>query len=132
MQDLVRVAMGEGALGVGASLIYPPAAFAETPEVVALAQAAAESGGGYVAHMRSEANRFLEALEETIDVARATGQRAEAYHLKAAGEKNWPRMAQAVAMVEAAHDEGLELSPNINAYTAGATALTPPPRTSSR
>src|SRR3546814_6442221 len=66
MQDLVRVAMGEGALGVGASLIYPPAAFAETPEVAALAQAAAESGGGYVAHMRSEANRFLEALEETI------------------------------------------------------------------
>src|SRR3546814_4713515 len=66
MQDLVRVAMGEGALGVGASLIYPPAAFAETPEVVALAQAPAESGGGYVAHMRSEANRFLEALEEKI------------------------------------------------------------------
>src|SRR3546814_1710571 len=88
MQDLVRVAMGEGALGVGASLIYPPAAFAETPEVVALAQAAAESGGGYVAHMRSEADRFLEALDETIDVARATGQRAEAYHLKAAGERS--------------------------------------------
>src|SRR3546814_747554 len=123
MQDLVRVAMGEGALGVGASLIYPPAAFAETPEVVALAQAAAESGGGYVAHMRSEANRFLEALEETIDVARATGQRAEAYHLKAAGEKNWPKMAQAVAMVEAAHDEGLEISANMYAYTAGATEI---------
>src|SRR3546814_3441357 len=104
MQDLVREAMAEGALGVGSSLIYPPAAFAETPELVALAQAAAESGGGYVAHMRSEANRFLEALQETIDVARATGQRAEAYHLKAAGEKNWPKMAQAVAMVEAAQD----------------------------
>src|SRR3546814_6805234 len=94
MQDLVREAMAEGALGVGSSLIYPPAAFAETPELVALAQAAAESGGGYVAHMRSEANRFLEALQETIDVARATGQRAEAYHLKAAGEKNWPKKAR--------------------------------------
>src|SRR3546814_10015403 len=85
MQDLVRVAMGAGALGVGASLIYPPAAFAETPAVVALAQAAAEAGGGYVAHSRSEANRLLEALEETIDGARDNGQRAEDYHLKAAG-----------------------------------------------
>src|SRR3546814_17206447 len=74
--------------------------------------------------MRSEANRFLEALQETIDVARATGQRAEAYHLKAAGEKNWPKMAQAVAMVEAAHGEGLEISANMSAYTAGATGLT--------
>src|SRR3546814_380819 len=74
--------------------------------------------------MRSEANRFLEALQETIDVARATGQRAEAYHLKAAGEKNWPKMAQAVAMVEAAHGEGLEISANMYAYTAGATGLT--------
>src|SRR3546814_17414639 len=114
MQDLVRVAMGEGALGVGASLIYPPAAFAETPEVVALAQAAAESGGGYVAHMRREANRFLEALEETIDVAPATRQRAADYHLKAAGETNWPKMAQAVAMVAAAPDEGLAIRANIS------------------
>src|SRR5690606_232923 len=117
MRDRVREAMAEGALGVGSSLIYPPAAFAETPELVALAQAAAESGGGYVAHMRSEANRFLEALEETIDVARATGQRAEAYHLKAAGEKNWPKMSQAIAMVDAARAEGLDVSANMYAYT---------------
>lgn len=123
MQGLVREAMAEGALGVGSSLIYPPAAFAETPELVALAQAAAESGGGYVAHMRSEANRFLDALQETIDVARATGQRAEAYHLKAAGEKNWPKMAQAIAMVDAARAEGLDVSANMYAYTAGATGL---------
>src|SRR3546814_17708412 len=86
MQDLVREAMAEGALGVGSSLIYPPAAFAETPELVALAQAAAESGGGYVAHMRSEANRFLEALTETNDVARATGQRAERPRERRAGK----------------------------------------------
>src|SRR3546814_7758883 len=78
MQDLVREAMAEGALGVGSSLIYPPAAFAETPELGARAQAAAASGGGYVAHMRSEANRFLAALQETIDAARPSGQRAEA------------------------------------------------------
>ena len=124
MQDLVRAAMNEGALGVGSSLIYPPAAFADTAELVALAQAAAESGGGYVAHMRSEADRFLEALDETIAIARATGQRAEAYHLKAAGEKNWPKMAQAIARIDAARAEGLPVGANMYAYTAGATGLT--------
>ena len=124
MQDLVRTAMAEGALGVGSSLIYPPAAFAKTDELVALAQAAAESGGGYIAHMRSEADRFLEALEETIAIARATGQRAEAYHLKAAGEKNWPKMAQAIDMIQQARDAGLPVSADMYAYTAGATGLT--------
>lgn len=124
MQDRVRVAMHEGALGVGASLIYPPAFFATTGELTALAQAAAESGGGYVAHMRSEADRFLEALDETIAIGRATGQRAEAYHLKAAGEKNWPKMAQAIAKIEAARSEGVQISANMYAYTAGATGLT--------
>src|SRR3546814_13823229 len=74
--------------------------------------------------MRSEADRFLEALDETIDVARATGQRAEAYHLKAAGEKNWPKMARAIAMVDAARPDGLDVSANMYAYTAGATGLT--------
>ena len=124
MQDLVRAAMAEGALGVGSSLIYPPAAFAETAEIIALAQAAAESGGGYVSHMRSEADRFLEAIDETVSIARATGQRAEAYHLKAAGEKNWPKMAQAIARIDAARAEGLQVSADMYAYTAGATGLT--------
>lgn len=123
MQDLVRAAMREGALGVGASLIYAPAFYAKPEELTALSQAAAESGGGYVAHMRSEANRFLEALDETIAIARATGQRAEAYHLKAAGEANWPKMAQAIAKIEAARAEGLQVSANMYAYTAGATGL---------
>src|SRR3546814_14064779 len=108
MQDLVREAMAEGALGVGSSLIYPPAAFAETPELVALAQAAAASGGGYVAHMRSAANRFLEALQDTINVARAPGRRAAAYHMTAAGEKNWPKLPQAESMVTDARGQGLE------------------------
>lgn len=124
MQDLVRQAMAEGALGVGGSLIYPPAAFADTDELIALAQAAAESGGGYVAHMRSEADRFLEALDETIAIARATGQRAEVYHLKAAGEKNWPKMSQAIAKIDEARRQGLAVSANMYAYTAGATGLT--------
>lgn len=124
MQDLVREAMAEGALGVGASLIYPPAAFARTEELVALAQAAAESGGGYIAHMRSEADRLLEAVDETIAIARATGQRAEIYHLKAAGERNWPKMAQAIERIEAARAEGLQVSADMYTYTAGATGLT--------
>lgn len=124
MQARVREAMAEGALGVGASLIYPPASYSRPPELVALAQAAAESGGGYVAHMRSEADRFLEALDETIAIGRATGQRAEAYHLKAAGERNWPKMAQAIARIEAARAEGVQASANMYAYTAGATGLT--------
>ena len=123
MQALVRQAMGEGALGVGASIIYPPAAFADTQELTALAQAAGESGGGYIAHMRSEADRFLEALDETISIARATGQRAEVYHLKAAGERNWPKMAQAIARIQAARDAGLQVSADMYAYTAGGTTL---------
>ncbi len=124
MQALVRQAMAEGALGVGASLIYPPAFFAETSELIALAQTAAEFGGGYVTHMRSESDRLPQALEETIDIGRATGQHVEVYHLKAAGERNWPRMAAAIARIEAARAEGIDVAANMYAYTAGATGLT--------
>ncbi len=124
MQELVRAAMREGALGVGSSLIYPPAFFASTEELIALSQAAAEFGGGYITHMRSEANRLLEAIDEAVAIAQATGERVEIYHLKAAGEKNWPKMAQAVAKIEAARNTGLALSANMYAYTAGATGLT--------
>ena len=124
MQDLVREAMAQGALGVGASLIYPPAFFADSEELVALARTAAESGGGYVAHMRSEADRLPQALEETIAIGRATGAHVEAYHLKAAGERNWPKMAQAIARINAARSEGVDIGANMYAYTAGATGLT--------
>ena len=123
MQDIVRAAMREGALGVGASLIYPPAFYAKTDELVALGRAAAESGGGYIAHMRSEGNQLLEALDETIAIGRATHQRVEAYHLKAAGERNWPKMSQAIAKIEAARADGILASANMYAYTAGATGL---------
>lgn len=124
MQELVRDAMAEGALGVGASLIYPPAFFAETPELIALATAAAESGGGYVAHMRSEANQLPQAMEETIAIANATGKHTEAYHLKAAGESNWPKMAEVIAQINAARADGTDIAANMYAYTAGATGLT--------
>lgn len=124
MQDSVRQAMREGALGVGASIIYPPATFADTHELTALAQAAAESGGGYIAHMRSEADRFLQALDENIAIGRATGQHVESYHLKAAGEKNWPKMTQAIAKIDAARASGVDASADMYTYTAGATGLT--------
>ena len=123
MQEEVRRGMREGALGVGASLIYAPASYAKTVELHALAQAAAESGGGYVAHMRSEANDLDAALDETLGIARVTMQHTEVYHLKAAGEQNWPKMAQAVARIEDARRQGLDVAANMYAYTAGATGL---------
>jgi N-acyl-D-amino-acid deacylase len=123
MQDEVRAAMHEGALGIGASIIYAPASYAKTTELTALANAAAESGGGYVAHMRSEANGLQDALDETIGIARATKQHTEVYHLKAAGERNWPKMAQAIASIDGARAQGLDVAADMYAYTAGATGL---------
>lgn len=123
MQELVREAMRDGALGVGSSLIYAPAAYAKTDELVALAKAAGEFGGTYVSHMRSEGDRFLEALDELLLITREGKVHGEIYHLKAAGEKNWPKMQQAIAKIEAARKEGLSVAANMYAYTAGATGL---------
>jgi len=123
MQDLARQAMGEGALGLGASLIYAPAFYAKTDELVALAKAVGESGGGYIAHLRSEGPRFLEALDELIAIAREAKVQAEVYHLKAAGQENWPKMAQAIARIEEARASGLSIAADMYVYTAGATGL---------
>lgn len=123
MQDLVRAAMKEGALGVGSSLIYAPAAYAKTDELVAITKAAGEYGGAYISHIRSEGDRFLEALDEMIGIARAAKVHGEAYHLKAAGEANWPKMQQAIARIEVARKEGLSVAANMYPYTAGATGL---------
>ena len=123
MQDLVRQAMREGALGVGTSLIYAPASYAKTDELIALSKAAGEFGGGYISHMRSEGDRFLEALDELIRISREAKVHAQAYHLKAAGQKNWPKMQQAIAKIEAARKEGLPITADMYAYTAGATGL---------
>lgn len=123
MKTLVRKAMEEGALGVGSSLIYVPASFSSTAELIELCRVAAKYGGIYTTHMRSEGNRFLEAIDETIDIARASGIRAEIYHLKAAGEENWPKMAQAIQRIEAARHAGVPLTANMYPYTAGATGL---------
>jgi len=123
MQDLVRQAMHEGALGVGSALIYAPAFYAKTPELKALAQAAGESGGAYISHMRSEGNRLLESLDELIDIAGNAHIHGEVYHFKAAGASNWPKFSQAIAKIDEARAKGLEISANMYSYTAGATGL---------
>jgi N-acyl-D-amino-acid deacylase len=123
MQDLVRQAMREGALGVGSALIYAPAFYAKTPELIALAQAAGESGGAYISHMRSEGNRLIESLDELIQIASAAHIHGEVYHFKAAGSNNWPKMSQAIARIDEARAKGLDISANMYTYTAGATGL---------
>jgi N-acyl-D-amino-acid deacylase len=123
MEELVRVAMKEGALGVGSSLIYAPAFYAETDELVALSKAAAEFGGGYISHMRSEGDRYLEAIDELVAIAREAGVHAQAYHLKPAGAANWDKSAEGLARLDSARAEGLDVAANIYTYTAGATGL---------
>lgn len=123
MQDLVRAAMREGALGVGSALIYAPGTYARTDELTALARAAGESGGGYISHIRSEGDRLPEALDELIGIARDAGVHAEVHHLKAAGEANWPKMREAIDRIDAARTAGLGITANMYTYTAGATGL---------
>lgn len=123
MQALVRVAMLEGALGVGSSLIYAPAFFASTDELVALCQVAAEYDGMYITHMRSEANRLLEAVDEVIEIARRSGIKAEIYHLKAAGKGNWDKLDPVIAKIQAARASGLRITADMYTYTAGYTGL---------
>jgi len=123
MQALVRAAMEEGALGIGSSLIYAPGTYANTDELKSLVAAVAPYGGGYISHLRSEGDRFLEALDELIDIARSAGAHAEVYHLKAAGRDNWPKMKQAVALIEKARAAGLPITADMYPYPAGATGL---------
>jgi N-acyl-D-amino-acid deacylase len=123
MRSLVRQAMEEGALGVGSSLIYAPAFYAKTDELIELCKAAAPYGGMYISHMRSEGNRLEEAVDELITIAREGGVRAEIYHLKAAGEANWPKMDRVLAKVEAARAAGTPITADMYTYTAGATGL---------
>jgi N-acyl-D-amino-acid deacylase len=123
MQALVRQAMVDGAVGVAASLIYAPACFASTDELIALARAAAADQGMYIAHLRSEGDRLLEAVEEHLTIARESGAAAEIYHLKAAGRANWPKMAEVIARVETAQAAGLPITADMYTYPAGATGL---------
>jgi len=123
MRGFVRHAMEEGAMGLTTALIYTPNTFAKTPELIAMAQESALCGGMYIAHMRSEGDRFIEAIQETIDIAKASGAPAEIYHLKQAGRDNWAKLTPAIAMIEAARANGTRITADMYLYTAGATGL---------
>jgi N-acyl-D-amino-acid deacylase len=123
MRGLVETEMRAGALGIGSSLIYAPGFYAKTEELIELCKVAARYQGRYISHLRSEGDRFLEALDELIRISREAGLPAEVYHLKAAGEANWPKMDQAIAKIEAARAEGLAITADMYTYVAGATGF---------
>jgi N-acyl-D-amino-acid deacylase len=123
MRELVRQAMKEGAMGVASSLIYPPGSFAKTPELIALASVAAENGGMYITHLRSEGSGILDALDELLAIARQAGIRGEIYHLKVSGKSNWPKADQVVEKVERARSEGLQITADVYTYPASSTGL---------
>lgn len=123
MRFLVRRAMDDGALGVGSSLIYAPAFYAKTEELVELCKVAAASGGMYISHMRSEGSRLEEAADELLTIARKAGIAAEIYHLKAAGKPNWGKLDAVIAKINRARAEGLRVTADMYTYPAGATGL---------
>ena len=123
MRALVRQAMEEGAFGIASALIYAPGAYAATDELIELCKAAAPFGGMYISHMRSEGNRLFQAVDELITIAREARVPAEIYHLKAAGQANWPKMDDLIRRVETARASGLRISADMYTYNAGATGL---------
>ena len=123
MRALVRQAMEEGALGIGSSLIYAPAFYAQTDELIELSKVAAEYDGMYISHMRSEGNALLESIDELLTIAREAGIRSEIYHLKAAGKANWYKLDTAISKIESARTQGLEITADMYNYTAGSTGL---------
>lgn len=124
MRMLVKQAMEEGALGIGSSLIYPPAFFAGTDELIALCQEAAKYGGGYISHIRSEGNGLQEGIDELITISREAKIHSEVFHLKAGGKNNWNKMDSVIRKIETARASGLDITADIYTYVAGSTGLT--------
>ena len=123
MKELTHEAMKEGALGIGSSLIYAPAFYADTPELIELCKVAAEYDGMYITHMRSEANKLIEAVDEVLEIAKESGIDAEIYHLKAGGKNNWPKMDLVIEKIDSARKAGLNITTDMYNYIAGATGL---------
>ena len=123
MKILVREAMEDGALGVGSSLIYAPAFYSSTEELIELCKVASGYNGMYISHMRSEGEKILESLDELIRIADEAGIRAEVYHLKQGGKVNWPKYEAVVAKIDSARQAGLHITADMYNYTAGATGL---------
>src|SRR6266699_1680444 len=123
MRELVRKEMEAGALGIGTSLIYPPAFYEKTEELIELCKVAAKYQGRYISHMRSEGNQLLEAVDELIRISREAGIPAEVYHIKAAGKQNWGKLDNLLSRIEAAQKEGLKITADMYTYTAAGTGL---------
>ena len=123
MKALVRQGMEEGAMGIGSALIYAPGFYAQTDELIELCKVAAEYDGMYITHMRSEGNKLLEGIDETIHIAKEAGIRSEIYHLKAAGQKNWSKLEEVIVKLDSARNAGIDITTNMYTYVAGATGL---------
>jgi N-acyl-D-amino-acid deacylase len=123
MREVVRREMEGGALGIGSSLIYAPAIYATTEELVELCKVAARYKGKYISHIRSEGDGLLEAVDELVRISREAKIPAEIYHLKAAGQANWSKMDAVIARVEAARKEGLAVTADMYTYVAGASGF---------
>ena len=123
MKNMVRKAMEDGALGVGSSLIYAPAFYSSTEELIELSKAASEYDGMYISHMRSEGNRILESIDELMRIANEADIRAEIYHLKMSGKENWSKYDAVIKKIDSARAAGLQITTDMYNYTAGATGL---------
>ncbi len=124
MKAVVRRAMEDGAFGIASALIYPPGNFASTDELIEIASAMNPYGGVYITHMRSEADQFLEAIDEAIEIGVGADVPLEIYHLKAGGQRNWHKASQAIAKIDEARAAGIDVQANMYPYTAGGTGLT--------
>ena len=123
MKNLVHQGMKEGAMGIGSSLIYAPAFYSSTEELVEICKIAAQYDGMYISHMRSEGNRLLESVDELLTIANDAGIRAEIYHLKQSGKKNWNKLDRVIQKIDSARAEGLKITTDMYTYIAGATGL---------
>ena len=123
MKAQVAKAMQDGALGLTTALIYAPATYAETEELIELAKVAGSYGGIYTAHMRSEANQFIESIDETLRIGREGNLPVKIHHLKAGGKPNWHKMDIAIEKIEALRKEGIPVTADMYTYVAGATGL---------
>jgi dihydroorotase/N-acyl-D-amino-acid deacylase len=120
---MVRRAMEDGAFGIASALIYPPNTYASTEELIEVNRAAAPYGGVYITHMRSEGDRFLEAVDEAMRIGQEAGVAVEIYHLKASGLRNWPKMDKAIAKIDSARAAGLDVQADMYLYPAGGNSF---------
>ena len=123
MKTLVKQAMEEGALGIGSSLIYAPAFYSSTEELIELCKVASEYNGMYISHMRNESVGILKSMDELIRISKEANIRAEIYHLKQAGKSNWDKFDDVVTKIDSARAAGLHITTDMYTYIAGATGL---------